>query len=163
MNLSGKNAGFLMMVLSILGIVLYVTLFSNILSAFVALAETSGLSNYIAFSTVLKIAPTILFLVAIGGAAFAYYKGYGKAVSGGINSLLLVVFGALEIILFVTLFSTVMTGMESVRTSDNIDYFIALSTVVSIAPTLLFLGGIFAGGATAVGGWRRGKKSKALV
>jgi hypothetical protein len=160
--LSGKNGGFLMMVLSVLGVVLWVTLFSTILDAFVTLYGT-GWTNYIAFATICKIVPTILFLAGIFGAGFGYYKGYTQAQAGGINSLLLMVFGALEIILFVTLFATIMTGMETLRTHANVTLFIAMSTVVSIAPTVLFLAGIFAGGATAVGGWRKRKKSRALV
>ncbi len=155
-----KNGGFLAMILSVLGLVLYTTMFSNILSAFHTLSETANISSYIAFSTVVSIAPTVLFLAGVFGAGYAYVVGYKSAKEQGTNGLLLMVMGALEIILFVTLFGTIMTAMETIRTDANIADFIALSTVVTIAPTVIFLTGIFAGAATAVGGYKEkfGKK-----
>lgn len=163
MKLSGKTKGFLMMVFSVLGIVLYVTLFNNILDAFAALAITSGIANYIAFTTIIKISPAILLLAGLFAAGLLYYQGYKTGAGAGINSMLLMVMGALEIILFVTLFATILTGFESLRTHDNITYFTALSTVVTIMPTVLFLAGILGGGLTAVGGWKRRKSSRAIA
>jgi hypothetical protein len=155
--LSGKNGGFLQMVLAVLGVVLYVTMFANILAGFVSLLEVANIGEYIAFETVVKIAPTILFLIGIFGAGALYYHGYKQATGAGINSMLLIVFGALQIILFVTLFSTIMTAMESLRTHANVTAFIAFQTVVEIAPTILLLMGLFSGGAVAVSGWRKSK------
>lgn len=158
--MQGGKGGIMTMILATLGLVLYVTMFDNILAAFVTLSSFTNASAYIAFSTVISIAPTVLFLAGVFGAGFAYYRGYKAATGGGINGFYLVVIGALEIILFVTLFGTIMTAMETIRTNANIADFIALSTVVTIAPTVLFLAGIFAGGATTVGGWKRRKKAK---
>ncbi len=163
MNLSGKTKGFLMMVFSVLGIVLYVTLFDNILDAFAALAIVSGIANYVAFNTIIKIAPAILLLAGLFGAGLLYYAGYKTATGAGINSMLLMVMGALEIILFVTLFATILAGFETLRTHDNITYFTALSTVVTIMPTVLFLAGILGGGVTAVGGYRGRKRARAIA
>lgn len=160
--LSGKNSGFFMMVLAVLGVVLYVTLFNNILTAFVTLSGVSNAASYIAFSTVVSIAPTILFLAGIFGAGFLYYKGYKSAQGAGVNSLMMIVLGCLEIILFITLFSTIMESMETIRTNANIDDFIALETVVQIAPTILLLAGVFAGVMTGVSGVRN-RKSKGML
>jgi hypothetical protein len=161
----GKNSGFLMMILSVLGVVLYVTMFSNILDAFDTLGDFATISSYIAMSTVVSIAPTVLFLAGVLGAGAIYVVGYKKAASAGTNGLLLMVMGALEIILFVTLFSTIMTAMEVLRTTSSVvanDY-IAFGTVVTIAPTVLFLAGIFAGAATAVAGYKSRKGQKGLM
>jgi hypothetical protein len=158
--MSGKNGGFLLMVFGILGLVLWTTLFTPILDAFTVLASLDYVSNYIAFEVILKITPAILFLAGIFGGVWLQYKGYKQAMGSGISSLLVTVLGALEIILFVTLFGTVMAGIESIRTADNITYYIALGTVVAIAPAILFLTGIFSGGAMAVGGWKNSKKGK---
>ena len=163
--MGGKNSGFLMMILSVLGIVLYVTMFSNILAAFDDLGDFANISSYIAMSTVVSIAPTVLFLAGIFGAGAIYVVGYKKAAASGTNGLLLMVMGALEIILFVTLFSTIMTAMDVLRLTASVvagDY-IAFGTVVTIAPTVLFLAGIFAGAATAVSGYKSRQSKGALA
>ncbi len=147
------------MIIGVLGLVLYVTMFSSILTAFVTLLGATNIASYIAFETVVKIAPTILFLLGIFGSSWLYYHGYKQAMQAGINGLIMVVFGALQIILFVTLFSTIMSSMETLRTADNVSSFIAFTTVVGIAPTILLLLGLFSGGAVAVGGYK-GSKSK---
>ena len=73
------------------------------------------------------------------------------------------VLGVLVIILFVTMFATIITAMSTLYTaySDNTDW-VAFGTVLSISPTVLFLGGIFAGGSTAVGGYRARRRRRAL-
>ena len=161
----GLKGGFLAMVLSVLGIVLYVTMFSSVMTAIAALWLTSGVSNFIAFSTVLGIAPTVLFLGGIFGAGFAFWRGYKGVAGGGSDpgGLMRMVFGVLVIILFVTMFSTIITAMQTLYDaySANTSY-IAFGTVISIAPTVLFLGGIFAGGSTAVGGYRARRRRRAL-
>jgi len=156
-----KSNGFLGMVLSILGIVLFVTMFNNILSAFVTLSGVDNAASYIAFSTVVQIAPTIIFLGGLFGLGFAYYKSYTKA--GSMTGLMQTVLGALSIILFITLFSTIMTSMETIRTNANIDSFIALETVVQIAPAILLLAGLFAGAMNIVSGIRKGKGKAASL
>lgn len=161
--MSGKNGGFLQMVMAVLGLVLYVTMFSNILSAFVTLLGVTNIASYIAFATVVEIAPTILFLLGVFGAGALYFHGYKQATGAGINAMILVVFGALQIILFVTLFSTIMTSMETLRTANNVTSFIAFVTVVEIAPTILLLLGLFSGAAVGVSGWRKRGKKGALA
>ncbi len=161
MNLNKGTGAFLQMVLSVLGIVLWVTMFSSIMTAFNNIySGATSLTNFIAFGTVLSIAPSILFIAGVFGGAFLYYKGYKKAIGSGVNSLLIMVLGALEIILFVTLFTTIITAMSTLDSTTNLTNYIAMQTVVRISPTILFLGGIFAGGMTAVGGWRSRKKGR---
>ncbi len=164
--MGGKNSGFFMMVIAILSMVLYVTLFNNILTGFVSLLSVTNAASYIAYSTVVQIGPTILFLGGIFGMGMLYYKGYQKATGAGVNGLFLIVLGALEIILFVTLFTTIMSAMETIRTNASIDSFIALSTVVQIAPVILLLGGLFAGAMTVTAGVRArkaGRKGKSIL
>lgn len=155
------TGGFLAMILSVLGVVLYVTMFSTVMTAFVALAAVTGLSNFIALSTVIGIAPTVLFLGGIFAGGFTYYKGYRAAATGGGNGLLMMVLGVLQIILFVTLFSTIVEATYTLwGTYNTSTTWIAFPIVLRIAPTVLFLGGIFAGGATAVKGWRMRRSSR---
>ena len=160
-NLKG---GFLAMVLSVLGVVLYTTMFSTVMTALGALHFDAG-TDFIAFRTVVGISPTVLFLGGIFGAGFAYWRGY-KGVAGGggdPGGLMRMVLGVLVIILFVTMFATIITAMSTLYTaySDNTDW-VAFGTVLSISPTVLFLGGIFAGGSTAVGGYRARRRRRAL-
>jgi len=160
-NLKG---GFLAMVLSVLGVVLYTTMFSTVMTALGALHFDAG-TDFIAFRTVVGISPTVLFLGGIFGAAFAYWRGYKGVAGGGSDpgGLMRMVLGVLVIILFVTLFATIITAMSTLYTaySDNTDW-VAFGTVLSISPTVLFLGGIFAGGSTAVGGYRARRRRRAL-
>ncbi len=155
--MKGKG-GFLGMVLSVLGVVLFVTLFVSLISPFNTLYTTAN-TTWIAFGTVVSISPTIIFLAGLFGAGFAYWKSYGIAAAGDQKGFMRMILGILELILFITLFSTIMTGLASVLTA-NITNFTALSTIVGIAPTVLFLAGIFASIGTAVGGYRSFKHSK---
>ena len=169
----GKNkGGMLAMVFSILGVVLVASMFDTILTTLGTLRATSGASDFLVFTTVVGISPTILLLVMLGGGAYGFYKGYSSfAGSGGdASGLVRIVIGALMIIVFVSMFSTVITSMHLVwanagnnGTVDNTSVWIALRTVSSIMPTVLFLGGIFAGVATTVGGIRARKRSKAMI
>lgn len=159
----GMKAGFMPMILSILGVVLYTTMFSTVMTALVALANTSGISNFTALSTVIGISPTVLFLGGIFGGALVYYKGYKSAQGSDPGGLMRMVLGVLIMILFVTLFATIVTAISSLYTSyaSNTSW-IAFGTVMAISPTVLFLGGIFAGGATAVSGYRARKRRRSL-
>lgn len=158
------KGGFIAMIMAILGVVLYVTMFDSVMTAFTALAAVTGISNFIAFSTVIGIAPTVLFLGGIFGAGYTYYKGQ-KAVSGGGGSaaLMQMVLGVLVIILFVTLFETIATAVYTLwATYNTTTTWIAFPIVLRIVPTILFLAGIFAGGSTAYSGYRARKRRKAL-
>ena len=160
----GVKQSFLPMILSILGVVLYVTMFATIMTALTTLANTAGVSNFIALATVIGIAPTVLIIAGVFGAALVYRKGYKAAGEGSDpGGMMRMVVGVLVVILFVTLFATIVTSMNTLYTtySGNASW-IAFGTVVSIAPTVLFLGGIFAGTATAVGGYRARRSRRAL-
>lgn len=161
-----SKGGFVAMVLSVLGIVLYTTMFSTILTAFTTLAANANLSTFIAFEVIIKIAPTVLLLGGLVVGSLVYWKGYGKlAASGGdANGILRMVIGALMIILFVTLFDTILDSFYTLWLADNTSkYFIAFQTVCTILPTILFIAGVFAGVATGVGGYKARRKRKALV
>jgi len=161
-----QNKGaFLTMVLSVVGLVLYVTLFSTILSALEAVRVYANISTFIALKTVVEIAPVVLLLGGVFGASFGFYKGYAGAGAQDASGLMRMVLGVILIILFVTLFSTILTSFYTLYGADNASEYTAFQTVVTIAPTVLFLGGIFAGGATAVSGarsWRR-RRSRRLT
>ncbi len=163
--LTGKNGAFILMIIGVLGLVLWTNMFPTILNGLVSLANLDYLSNYTAMDTILKISASVLYLGGIFGTAWLQRMGYQRATGAGVNALLITVLGVLEIILFVTLFATIMSGIETIRTADNVDYFIALTTVVQLSPAILFLMGIFSGGAMAVGGWRqhRGRRGAAAA
>lgn len=158
------KGGFLTMVLSILGIVLYVTIFSSVLSALEAIRLYTNITTFTALSTVVLIAPTVLLLAGIFGGGFGYFKGYKSAGATGTDpgGLMRMVLGVLVIILFLSLFSTILTSMYTLYSSNNASQYTAFQTVVSIMPTILFLGGIFAGTATTVSGYKARKNRKSL-
>lgn len=163
--MSNLKTGFMPMILSILGVVLYTTMFATVMTGLVALAGTAGVSNFIALSTVIGIAPTVLFLGGVFAAGLVYWKGY-KSVSesgGDPGGLMRMVVGVLIVILFITLFATIVTAVNTLYSlyAANTSW-IAFGTVMSIAPTVLFLGGIFAGSATAASGYRARKSRRAL-
>ena len=157
-NMKGSTGGFMIMILSFLGMVLWATMFETIMTFFDALAAFPTASAYIVFETIIQIAPTILFIGGIFGAAWGYQKGYKQATGQGINSLLMIVSGALELILLLAMFPSIMTALESIRTMATIDTYIALEIVVQIAPAILLLGGLFMGGRSIVGGVKSRKK-----
>ena len=74
--------------------------------------------------------------------------------------LMWVVFGALQILLFLALFSTVISSLYTVLQDSSIATYIALQTVVQISAAIIFLSGIFAGGWNISTGVREGKKNK---
>ena len=157
----GKQGGFMFMILSIVAMVLSITMFQSIMTYIALDMAVTNASAYIGYTVVVGVTPTLLLLTIVGGAGWGYKHGYDQAVNNG-ASLILMVFGILEIILFAALFPTIMAALEAVRTLPSIANYIALEVVVQIVPVLLWLGGLFAGGATAVGGFRhRGKGATA--
>lgn len=158
------KGGFIPMVLSVLGVVLYVSMFSTIMTALTTLAGVSGLSDLIAMSTIIGIAPTVLLLGGLFGAGYAYWKGYKQSTATDASGLMRMVLGVLIIILFITLFATVAESFISLNTDygSNTSW-IAFGTVSTIVPTILFLGGIFAGIGTAVSGYRARRKKRRMV
>ena len=159
------KGGFLGMVLSVLGIVLFATMFTSVMTAIAALWNTAGAETFTAFQTVLGIAPTVLLLGGIFGAGYAYWRSYRSIAVGGYDpgGLMRMVIGVLTIILFVTLFTTIATSFNTLygSYSSNTSY-IAFPTVLKITPTILLLGGLFAGGATAAGGYKSRRRRRAL-
>jgi hypothetical protein len=157
----GKYGGFFQMILGILGLVLYSVLFRTILTYFVNILNDQYTASFLILDILVKIAPSILFLaVTFTSLWFGTVKGYQKAVSSGINGLFLVVLGAIEIILFLALFLTILDNYGPLLTSDNVSDFIALTLVIQIAPAIIFLAGIFSGIGTAMGGNKLAKKQK---
>lgn len=164
--LKGPYAAFLGMVFTFLGIVLWTTLFGTIMAQFDTLMAYANLSSFTLLETLYKIGPVIIFLGVLGGLGWGYYKSYmsSKGKGDGINSLMWIVFGALQIILFLSLFPTVVTSLYTVLSLSSIANYIALSTVVQISAAIIFLGGLFAGGwnvATGVRAVRGKNKAKA--
>lgn len=161
--LKGKSS-FIVMTFAVVGIVLYVSMFSNVLSGMEALRTYAHISTFTALSTIVKIAPTVLLIGGIFAASFGYYKGYKGAGTQDASGVLRMVFGIVQIILFVALFLTIMTSMYSLHSAGNASEYTAFQTVVAIAPTVLFLGGIFGGVATAVSGVRsRRRRRRAML
>lgn len=161
------KGGFLVMVLSVLGVVLYVTMFSSVLAALETIRLYANLSTFIALETVVEIAPTVLLLGGVFGAGFAYYKGFKQAGANDPGGLMRMVLGVLVIILFATLFATILSSTYTLYGyadgAGNVSSeYTAFQTVCTIFPTVLFLMGIFAGGATAVSGYRARKRRRAL-
>jgi len=123
------------------------------------------LSVFIAFSTILGIMPTLLLLLGVVSAGYFYYKGYKSLSKSGTDAsgLIRMVIGILEIILFVTLFATIVTNFNTLYVAYAADTsWIAFGTVITILPTVLFLAGLFAGGVTTYGGVKARRSRKEL-
>ena len=161
------TSGFMVMLYSILGLVLFTSMFPTIMSGLASLYTATGAASMIAWTTIVGIAPVILLLAGAFGAGFAYYKGYKGMSSGGgdASGIMRIVMGVLQIILFVTLFLTVFNSFYAIYRdycgAANDTVWIALKTVVQIMPTTLFLAGLFSGGMTAWSGARARSKKKA--
>jgi hypothetical protein len=169
--LKGRG-GFVAMVFSVLSIVLMVTLFNSILTAFQALAANTHIATFLAFSIGLKISPTILLLIWTFGSAAGFVVGYMNVSNSGGDTagIIRMVFGILMVVLFATLFNTILDNFYILWLADNATkYFIAFQTVCTIIPTILFLSGIFAGVGTSIGGAKtaikkfKGKKGAAAA
>lgn len=157
----GPYAGFLGMVFTFLGIVLWTTLFGSIMTQFGTLLGYANLSSFTLLQTLYQIGPVIIFLGVLGMMGWGYYKSYMSSSKGeGVASLMWIVFGALQIILFLSLFPTVVTALYTILTDSSITAYIALSTVVQISAAIIFLGGIFAGGWNVSQGVRKMRKNR---
>ena len=162
--MSGKYGGLFQMMMGTLGLVVFTVLFGSILSYFIDLVNDSALAHFLLMDVLVKVGPTILFLGGIGSAIyFGTVKGYQKATSAGINSIILIIYGFVEIIFFLALFKTVLDNFELLRTTANVSYFIGLSLAISIGPAMAFLAGLFSGAGAMVGGFRQQKKKKAAL
>ena len=162
MDIKGKSS-FILMVFAVVGIVLFVAMFENILTGLVALLNYANLNTFTALETIVKIAPTVLLIGGVFAASFGYYKGYKGAQTQDASGVLRMVFGVVMIILIVSLFLTILTGFYTLYSHANASAFTAFTTVVAIAPTVLFLAGIFGGVATGVSGAKAQKKKKTAL
>lgn len=160
--LKGKSS-FIVMTMAVVGVVLYVTMFSNVLSALETIRVYANISTFTALSTVVEIAPTVLLIGGVFAASFGYYRGYQGASAQDSAGVLRMVFGIVQIILFVSLFYTILTSFYTLYGADNASEYTAFQTVVQIAPTVIFLGGIFGGVATAVSGVRARRRSRSRL
>lgn len=161
MNINGKYGGIMIAVMSLLGIILFTSLFASIMTAInnIRYGATS-LTNYTAFDTILGIAPVVLWLGGLFGAGFAYYKGYSIIAGRDQNGFMRMVMGVITLVLFVTMFSTVLSGIATVYSGTNASLYTAFTTVVGISPTVLFLAGIFASVSSGVSGFRARRRSR---
>ena len=143
------------MIVAVLAIVLVVSMFTTIMTALTTLADTSGVSNFIGFTTIVGIAPTLLLLGLTVGSGVMFLRGLRVASAADTNGIMRLVFAVLMLILFVTLFTTVATNFVTLNTSygSNTSW-IAFGTVIKIVPTILFLGGIAGAIGTGVQGYR---------
>lgn len=155
--MNDKTSGFLKMTFSVVGLVVLFAMFPTIMTGLATLLTTSGVGSFIAFSTIVGIAPTILILGLTFAAGMLYRSGYKAVATADANGLIRMVMGVLEIILFVTLFATILSSSYTLYSTANTTW-IAFGVVMSILPTVLFLAGIFAGAATTYGGYKARKK-----
>lgn len=160
----GKYGGVMVVVMSLLGLILFASLFSTIMTAINNIRYgATTLSNYTAFDTILGISPVILWLGGLFGAGFAYYKGYSIVAARDSNGFMRMIMGVLTLVLFATMFLTVLSNIETVRAGTNVSNYTAFSTVIGISPTILFLAGIFASISSAVGGVRARRRSRGFA
>jgi len=151
--MKGKSS-FITMTFAVVGIVLFVSMFSSIMTALESIRTYANIATFTALLTIVQIAPVVLLIGGIFAATFGYYQGYKGAASQDASGVLRMVFGIVQIILFVSLFLTILTGFYTLYGTANASEYTAFTTVVAIAPTVLFLAGIFGGTATAVSGAR---------
>lgn len=160
-----NKGGFLAMVFAVLGIVLYCSFFTSIQTGLVTLLTYANISTFPLFLIMVKIAPVVLLLGGLLGSGAVYFKGFQKlAANGGdVNGLLRMVMAALGIVLFVTMFSTILDSFYTLYTSANASSFIAFQIVTQIMPALLFIIGVGGFVATGVSGLRARKNRKSLA
>lgn len=164
--LKGKG-GFIAMTFAFVGIVLYVAMFLNVMTAIEAIRGYANISSFTALSTIVTIAPTVLLVSGIFVGGFAAYKGYKGAAASDSGGVLRMVFGIVGLILYLSLFVAMLPSMyylydggvttNATFTPSN---YTAFSTVVGIAPTVLFVGGVFGTVSTAVAGFRARRRSR---
>ena len=160
MNLKGKSS-FILMTFSVVGIVLWLAMFDSIMKGLEPIRAYANLSTFTALETVVEIAPAVLLVGGIFAAGFGYYKGYKGAAAQDASGVLRMVYGIIQIILFVSLFLTMLASFYTLYGTANASEYTAFTTIVAIAPVVLFLGGIFGGAATTASGFRsRRRKSR---
>lgn len=150
-----KNGGLLAMILSIVGIVVWVTMFEDVMLGFDALWAIVGIEDLFMMPILLGYGPTIILLAVIGGMAVAYYAGAKSLAVKDTNGLIRMVMAALSLVVFITMFSEVATVFVGLFTLYDADpNYPIFGLTCSIAPAILFLGGIVAIVGTGVSGAR---------
>lgn len=161
--MKGNNVQpFIWMTFGVLGLVVFTNVFDDILDALYGVAAHTNVASFIAMETVGKISATVLYIGIIFGLSTAYRQGYKQAAVSDAGGLLRMVFGLVQVLLFATLFSTVLTNLYTLYSSGNASTFTAFTTIVSISAVPLFLAGIFSGVATGVSGYRS-RRRKQLI
>ncbi len=162
-----KNGGLLAMIFSILGIVVYCAMFAEVMTAFDALFAIVGISDLLLLTLILNYAPTLLLLGGVAVSGIVFYKGYQSTAATDVNGMIRMVFAALGLILFVTMFSNIATSFVTLYTTYAADpNYPIFDLAVAITPTILFIGGIAAFVGTGIKGLRasnKHRKAKALA
>lgn len=166
---SGK--GFLFMTISFVGIVLFTSIFLNIMEQIELIRAYTNISSFLVLSILVQIAPTVILIGSLLVAKWGYSKGEMIAAATDSGGLMRMVYGAIGLILFAALFYVFLPYMYYIYnggTTTNATFtpsnYIALQTVSSIIPAVLFIGGIFLTGRTAVRGYRaRKSRRRALL
>lgn len=165
MNALKKNGGIMAMIFSVLGTVLWVTMFEQaVMPAFDALWALVGIDDLMFFSILLSYGPTVLLLGVIGGLGYTYIRGYSAVAAKDSNGLIRIVFAALALVLFITTFEPVAQAFIDLHTTYAADpNYPIFGLAVSIAPAVLFITGLVAFIGTGVGGVRAGRKRKGAM
>lgn len=149
--MKGKSS-FIIMTFAVVGVVLFVSIFSSIMEQMEVVRTYANISTFTALSTIVGIAPTVLLIGGVFAAGFGYYKGYKGASAQDASGVLRMVFGIVQVILFVALFYTILTSFYTLYlggATENASFYpaeyTAFRTVTAIGPTILFLTGIFGG------------------
>ncbi len=157
---NSKANVFLPMILAIVLVVISTSMFSTIMTYLTSLADATGASSLTIYVLLVRMAPTLLLLGLLGMAGALYIHGYGQMSSGNVNGLMMGIFGIIQLVLFLALFSTVASSFITLFTTygGNATW-VAFGVVVSIVPAILFLAGIGSAIAVGVQCVRKGKKA----
>ena len=170
MDLKGGK-GFLVMTISFVGIVLFTSIFLNIMEQLENIRGYANIDSFLVLSILVQIAPATMLIGALLVARWGYSKGELTAAASDSGGLMRMVFGAIGLILFIALFYVFLPYMYYIYdggTTTNGTFtpsnYIALQTVASIVPSVLFIGGIFYTGRTAYRGYKaRRARKKAML
>lgn len=156
--------GFLVMTISFVGIVLFTSIFLNIMTQVELIRSYSNISSFLVLSILVQIAPVVMLIGSLLVARWGYSRGETMAAASDASGLMRMVYGAIGLILFCALFYVFLPYMYYIYnggTTANATFtpsnYIALQTVASIIPAVLFIGGIFMTGRTAVRGYKARK------
>jgi len=164
---SSPMGGYVVMILSYVAMVVWFNLFVTIMGYFDDIYTYEHISSFTLLQLGVKIAPAIIHIMMLGVFMAGQVWGHQTASKGsGIQTILWVVFTALQIILFLAMFVSILDALYQVLSLATIANYIALEVVVQMSAALLFLWNIFAlpiwNVATTVKSYKKGKSSSAL-